>query len=320
MKSPRGLWRAIASPRNASSLSNLKSAGLISSAAVRWKSSGSASRRPQAAAEEPAGPTSQTNAIRSVMRQLPHPVVVITTLDHVLHQPQTPTRMPIPRAMTVSSFTSLTIAPVPHVTFNVTLPSRTHRALEACGVFNAHILEGNDHGARIADRFTRGNSGPPSSPSSSAATAADDDDDGLGILAGLEADLGVRVLGREEWQAEWDQAARKGALTIPPEGTTSADQGSRDVRRTVPVLQGRGILHVLKCRHARLLSPLSFGADQHAIVIGEVLDITTSGCSADTGTGRDELALAYADRAYRRVGERLLGRNSGGDSGGGASR
>ncbi|KAI5924412.1 flavin reductase like domain-containing protein [Camillea tinctor] len=271
MKCRGGLWRAITStsPRNV--LPNLKSAHTPGSSAftvtaatttIRWKSSSSssalASAHPPHVAE--AASTSLFQPMRDVMRQLPHPVVVITTLDPH-HHPSS--RSPTPRAMTVSSFTSLTLAPAPHVTFNVTLPSRTHRALAAYGSFNAHILSGDDLGAALADRFTRGN--------------PREDAEGLGILAGLEEELGVQVgLGLGE----------------------------------VPVLRGRGVLHVLKCRYANVLAPLSFGSgERHAIVVGEVVDIV-SDTAAAAGREGGALALAYADRAYRRMGEQLLCRKS----------
>ncbi|KAI1491399.1 flavin reductase like domain-containing protein [Biscogniauxia mediterranea] len=338
MKSLRGLWKAIGStsPRNAV---------ITSTTTVRWKSSGwkspvaesAAQTEGHAAAAAAAASRISSSAglfqpMRDVMRRLPHPVVVITTLDHVYQQqqppndkesPPSPPPPPIPRAMTVSSFTSLTIEPVPHVTFNVTLPSRTHRALEACGAFNAHILEGNDHGAAVADRFTRGNL--PPSPSPADEKEQEEEEGGLGILAGLE-DLDVQVLGREEWQREW-RRARDGTTTPDGKGASaSASSSSSSIDghvpqeapaarslRTVPMLRGRGVLHVLKCRYAKMLAPLSFGSDRHAIVIGEVVDIISSSSSSsgdsepDTGRG-DGLALAYADRAYRRMGEQLLSR------------
>lgn len=64
-----------------------------------------------------------------------------------------------PRAMTMSSFTSLTLAPTPVVTFNVATPSRTLDAIAATREFNIHILSGDAAGASVADHFTRGNLG-----------------------------------------------------------------------------------------------------------------------------------------------------------------
>ncbi|KND91954.1 Uncharacterized protein TOPH_03472 [Tolypocladium ophioglossoides CBS 100239] len=80
------------------------------------------------------------------MRLLANPVVVCTS-----------THGGVPRALTMSSFTSLTLAPTPLVTFNVATPSRTLDAIAASGEFNIHILAGDAAGAAVADHFTRGN-------------------------------------------------------------------------------------------------------------------------------------------------------------------
>lgn len=95
--------------------------------------------------------------LRSVMRALTHPVVVCTALD---------AESSIPRGMTMSSFTSLSLSPTPLVTFNVATPSRTLDAIRSGapsggrrrgGTFNIHILAGDASGARVAENFTRGN-------------------------------------------------------------------------------------------------------------------------------------------------------------------
>lgn len=80
------------------------------------------------------------------MRLLTNPVVVCTS-----------THGSTPRAMTMSSFTSLTLSPTPLVTFNVATPSRTLDAVSASGEFNIHVLAGDEAGAAVADHFTRGN-------------------------------------------------------------------------------------------------------------------------------------------------------------------
>lgn len=236
--------------------------------------------------------------MRAVMRQIPHPVVVITTLEHPRNFAELGESLndrsprPIPRAMTVSSFTSLSVDPVPRVTFNVTLPSTTHQALVKCGKFNAHILSGDDHGARVADLFTRGNR-----------TSHDADESDLGVLAGLEK-LGVQVLEQEKWLEEWKQAADYGLKSIAAgkAGTATSDS-TLPPSTTLPVLQGQGIMHVFKCEYRHLEPPVDGDFDHHAIVIGEVMDIIP-------GDPKDEnsIALAYADRAYRQVGDKLLGR------------
>lgn len=86
--------------------------------------------------------------IRSLMRLLPHSVVVCTAMHNNT-----------PRAMTMSSFTSLTLQPTPLVSFNVASPSRTLDAIAAARAFNIHVMAGDARGARLADRFTKGNAG-----------------------------------------------------------------------------------------------------------------------------------------------------------------
>ncbi|KAJ6442188.1 oxidoreductase [Purpureocillium lavendulum] len=95
---------------------------------------------------DPEAETSLPEQLRSVMRLLANPVVVCTS-----------THGATPRAMTMSSFTSLTLAPTPLVTFNVATPSRTLDAIAASGHFNIHVLAGDAAGAAVADHFTRGN-------------------------------------------------------------------------------------------------------------------------------------------------------------------
>ncbi|KAL0932948.1 flavin reductase like domain-containing protein [Colletotrichum truncatum] len=88
--------------------------------------------------------------LRGVMRRLAHSVVVCTATD----------RDGQPRGMTMSSFVSLSMDPVPLVTFNVRTPSRTLQAIQdENGLFNIHVLAEGTEGARVAEWFTKGNMG-----------------------------------------------------------------------------------------------------------------------------------------------------------------
>ncbi|CAJ2508293.1 Uu.00g094790.m01.CDS01 [Anthostomella pinea] len=224
------------------------------------------------------------------MRQIPHPVVVITTLDNTYRQQldsNTPLedkdlKRPVPRAMTVSSMTSLCIKPIPRVAFNVTLPSTTYNAIRSCGVFNVHILAGSEHGARVADLFTRGNYRRVD------AQAAGPDG---GVFEGL-MELDVQVQGRDAWEQEFDQEATGRPLCNRDDPL--------DAVMSVPLLQGKGIMHVLRCTLYRRADEI----DQNAIVVGDVRDIV-AGEQAPEGAH----ALVYVDRAYRRIGEPLLDRS-----------
>ncbi|XWX00186.1 hypothetical protein V2A60_008206 [Cordyceps javanica] len=94
-------------------------------------------------------PNPPPEQLRAVMRLLSQSVVVCTAAG----------RDRVPRAMTMSSFTSLTLKPTPVVTFNVATPSRTLDSIVASRTLNIHILSGDSSGAAVADHFTRGNVG-----------------------------------------------------------------------------------------------------------------------------------------------------------------
>lgn len=90
--------------------------------------------------------------LRSVMRLLAHSVVVCTSAAAT---PDSST--PVPRGMTMSSFTSLSLRPTPLVTFNIATPSRTLDAVSRSRQFNIHVLSGDVAGARVAEWFRKGN-------------------------------------------------------------------------------------------------------------------------------------------------------------------
>lgn len=145
----------------------------------------------------------------------------------------------------MSSFTSLTLQPVPVVTFNVATPSRTLDAIQASRCFNIHVLSGDAHGAAVADHFTRGNT-------------AD-------VFASLED------------------------TTVDADG-----QGA-------PVLQGQGVVYVLKCRVMDdAPSQGLMKVRDHVIVAGEVVDM------AKGNEQTRDFALAYADRKYRQLGSVII--------------
>lgn len=206
------------------------------------------------------------------MRLLAHSVVVLTASE-----PQG-SGAPSPRAMTMSSLTSLTLAPVPLVTFNIATPSRTLAALEGARRFNIHVLRGGVAGAQVADWFSRGNAqghavfdGVPDSDASGAVPAAG----GPGCTADLTAD-------------------------------------------EPPLLRGEGVLYAMRCRllDDAPLGGLVQVRD-HVIVVGEVEEIIEGQGSREAGAageeaenagrqGDDEFGLVYADRRYRRLGDTMV--------------
>ncbi|TAQ89085.1 hypothetical protein B7494_g2603 [Chlorociboria aeruginascens] len=96
--------------------------------------------------------------VRSVMRNLPHTVVVLTTTY------QYPRRQIKGQSkfiendlwgITLSSFQMASLYPSPIITFNIMRPSHTLSALKNSGNFLIHILHATEKGAAIADHFTR---------------------------------------------------------------------------------------------------------------------------------------------------------------------
>lgn len=201
--------------------------------------------------------------LRSLMRLLPHSVVVLTSSEKAADGSLSP------RAMTMSSLTSLTLRPVPLVTFNIATPSRTLSALEGAGHFNIHILRDTVAGARVADWFSRGNA------------------EGHRVFEGLS---GASSVARQQQGPDGP-----GCLA-----TLHADQP--------PLLEGDGVLYVMRCRLLED-APLGglVPVRDHVIVVAEVVEIIEGRhVDAEKGTREDDFGLVYADRRYRRLGETMV--------------
>lgn len=105
------------------------------------------------------------------MRRVPYPVAIITATDPTPSSPSSSKTSSNPkdqlhlshphahafRGMTVSSFNTVTLTPVPVVSFNVKRPSETLSALRASRRFLAHLLAPNRDTAALARDFSRGN-------------------------------------------------------------------------------------------------------------------------------------------------------------------
>ncbi|OQO08043.1 hypothetical protein B0A48_06836 [Cryoendolithus antarcticus] len=92
------------------------------------------------------------STVKQIMRQLTHPVVVITTrtsdttgaAEDFVHL----------RGVTVSSFNTVTMHPKPLISFNLKTPSRTWDAMQQTARIMVHVLAANPAGAAIAQAFT----------------------------------------------------------------------------------------------------------------------------------------------------------------------
>jgi flavin reductase (DIM6/NTAB) family NADH-FMN oxidoreductase RutF len=97
-----------------------------------------------------------SESVRHLMRSVPHPVAVVTSTDtasgntdkHVSHSW---------RGATVSSFNTVTLSPLPVISFNIKSQSATFTAIESSGLFNVHLLTHVVESQAIAARFASGN-------------------------------------------------------------------------------------------------------------------------------------------------------------------
>ncbi|EMD00171.1 hypothetical protein BAUCODRAFT_367159 [Baudoinia panamericana UAMH 10762] len=95
------------------------------------------------------------NDMRTVLRPLTHPVVLITTRAYPStgYSPSYDEGLKLCRGVTVSSFTSVTLQPVPIVSFNLKLPSRTWDALRVSQQLCIHIFSATPEAAAITQAF-----------------------------------------------------------------------------------------------------------------------------------------------------------------------
>jgi flavin reductase (DIM6/NTAB) family NADH-FMN oxidoreductase RutF len=109
---------------------------------------------PSPDAPEPTGDQRLRSAVRTVMRNVPSPVVVLTAAaSEDIHG--SPTVVPV--GVAVSSFNTVTLDP-PTISLNLKHPSRTLDAIRADrGRFRVHVLRGTGYSAKLADAFTTGN-------------------------------------------------------------------------------------------------------------------------------------------------------------------
>ncbi|KAI3335117.1 flavin reductase like domain-containing protein [Ustulina deusta] len=259
------------------------------------------------------------SSVTATMAKLPHPAVVITTLDRTYNAqaaagvPVEEMRHPIARGITASSLTSLCIRPRPHVMFNMTLPSTMYEALVACKDFNVHVLAPDESGARVARVFSRGNRLPsPRVGRAKSSKYAFDVDADLGVFVGLKGEglHHVEIANRDAWHEQYQDAKERGHLVSGPSHDVDpsmhdpeAAEPMRQVHH-VPCLRSRGIMEVLNCRLVRTIHPELPNAGQNVVMIGEVVGVIFPK-ESNENFNRAPIALGYADRKYRSVGDAI---------------
>ncbi|KAK6070340.1 flavin reductase like domain-containing protein [Seiridium cupressi] len=255
---------------------------------------------------------------RELMRHVSHPVVVISSL-YLPPIPKTETSTtntttttapsnrpgsnksqtkeegklclsPIPRAMTVSSFTSIRLMPTPCITFNISLPSNTYEAIASSHRFNVHILADNEEGVWLANRFAQGGS------------RLDQQTDDNGQPTKGVSRSNVSVHGRSTWNSEWDRYVDKMNRHIPYSPWTPLS------RNSVPIIQSSGVLYTLRCvvlerthSNSRLRGLIDVDHST-AIIVAEVEDFV-HGQGKYSSIPEDGIGLSYALQHYRKTGE-----------------
>ncbi|KAK3940806.1 flavin reductase like domain-containing protein [Diplogelasinospora grovesii] len=227
-----------------------------------WSSSSSPPTNPAGTA-----PETMSMQVRNVMRLVTHSVVACTS---TLPGTAESGGLPAPRAMTMSSFTSLALTPTPVVSFNILTPSRTLDAIRASRRFNIHILSGDRKGAKVADRLTRGNL------------------EGIKVFQGLEDECDSQVILPN--------------LEVNYLEVQKGQQGGHE-QTEPPLISGPGVLYVFRCKlfdeaHGGLVK-----VRDHVIVLGEVIEIVDGREEHDS---TEQFGLIYADRTYRQLGNCMV--------------
>ncbi|KAI1879109.1 hypothetical protein JX265_003286 [Neoarthrinium moseri] len=203
---------------------------------------------------------------------------------------------PVPRAMTLGSFTSLTLTPEPTIMFNISLPSRTYEAIKSSGYFNLHVLSDTEDGAALAQHLSKPQHLRP--PPDRLSEQVRD------CLASLESEL------------PWPPWMRDG--DAPPE-ELGLNGVARIYGKNTPLIRIRPVLYVLRCSVAwhrfdmgsmmgkrvvpRLPGTLELPELKTAVVIGTVKRITVCDYAALKKSGHQ--GLMYQNGAYHQAGQKL---------------
>lgn len=95
-----------------------------------------------------------TEAMRTALRHLLQPVAVVTSMQKDSN-PNAKADSTLARGVTVSSFCTVTLTPVPVISFNLRVPSRSWDAIASSGLLRVHLLKASPEGAAVAHAFTQ---------------------------------------------------------------------------------------------------------------------------------------------------------------------
>jgi flavin reductase (DIM6/NTAB) family NADH-FMN oxidoreductase RutF len=224
--------------------------------------------------------------LRHLMRGIPSSVVVLTTsvtkpdlIGAAQRRPES-----YYRGMTLSSFTTLSLAP-PLITFNIRAPSRTLSAIRQSKAFFIHVLETNQEAATIADSFTRGNT------------------DGHEVSEAFRPRYGSFKVQSMPFELQYASGSVSGHMEVD-----------------LPRLVGKGVKRVLGCelyRNPTSLDPsVADGlieVGEHVLVVAKVTAIFPNEGLVQTEK-EEEYALSYVDGRYRMVGRTIMAHDTKNDA------
>jgi flavin reductase (DIM6/NTAB) family NADH-FMN oxidoreductase RutF len=92
--------------------------------------------------------------MRAALRHITQPVALVTSYAPQAHLQTRSGKRTYARGVTVSSFCTVTLQPIPVVSFNLRVPSRSWDAISGSGYLRVHLLRASPEGAAIAHAFT----------------------------------------------------------------------------------------------------------------------------------------------------------------------
>ncbi|CAO3565393.1 unnamed protein product [Mortierella alpina] len=238
--------------------------------------------------------------LRKVLRKVPFPVVVVSTAS--------PHDASLRRGITVSSFTSISLQPIPLIAFCVKLPSRASTVLHESDQFVVQFLAADQIPHSVA--FSSSVSPPPSYSApltstskqqqqqesrSGRSTRAPGDKDTEELLseAGrqtLSDNVGVAAAGKP---SSTDSDSGRMQATMDPDPFEVLGYET-DSESNLPVLLNT--LGALRCRTHQVMV-----VGDHEMWIGHVEKVLHGEIPSP-----GEEPLLYHDRSYRKVGRRIL--------------
>ncbi|PGH29122.1 hypothetical protein GX50_08127 [[Emmonsia] crescens] len=222
---------------------------------------------------------------RLLMRQVPHPVAIITSTD-----PGSPTVQTAFRGMTVSSFNTVTLYPETIVSFNVKLPSETFNAISSSSRFLVHLLAPTDATARLARDFSQGNAN---------VMLADERERFFKFvsMSGRDDDRLPSIAEGEPPRLALINNARQGGKSSFPTEDERGDGNS--------IITADYFPFIFECRYL----PQSVKVGNHVVVLGQVVNIIRQEADSTSDPveahSPERLCLSYADTRFWKIGEHI---------------